>query len=73
MSPRSRVFHATLFQLLSTMLFYIDFRLQFLLLFVQDGLTPLDLCLYSGQSARTYELIKLFKLPQRRVRHVSKR
>lgn len=27
----------------------------------QDGLTPLDLCLYSGRDIRTYELIKLLK------------
>lgn len=27
----------------------------------QDGLTPLDLCLYSGQDTKTYELIKLLK------------
>ncbi|KAK6924539.1 Ankyrin repeat, partial [Dillenia turbinata] len=27
----------------------------------KDGLTPLDLCLYSGRDTRTYELIKLFK------------
>ncbi|KAJ1403894.1 Ankyrin repeat [Sesbania bispinosa] len=33
----------------------------------KDGLTPLDLCLYCGHSLRTYELIKLLKLPQRRV------
>lgn len=29
---------------------------------VQDGLTPLDLCLYSGHDTHTYELIKLLKL-----------
>uniref|UniRef100_A0A1D1ZJA1 Ankyrin repeat domain-containing protein, chloroplastic n=1 Tax=Anthurium amnicola TaxID=1678845 RepID=A0A1D1ZJA1_9ARAE len=27
----------------------------------QDGFTPLDLCLYSGQNSSTYELIKLLK------------
>lgn len=27
----------------------------------KDGLTPLDLCLYSGQDTKTYELIKLLK------------
>ncbi|KAK0604032.1 hypothetical protein LWI29_011341 [Acer saccharum] len=27
----------------------------------KDGLTPLDLCLYSGQDTRNYELIKLLK------------
>jgi len=27
----------------------------------QDGLTPLDVCLYSGQDTKTYELIKLLK------------
>ncbi|RVX16448.1 Ankyrin repeat domain-containing protein, chloroplastic [Vitis vinifera] len=33
----------------------------------QDGLSPLELCLYSGQDTRTYELIKLLKqLPQQR-------
>ncbi|KAJ0025419.1 hypothetical protein Pint_07694 [Pistacia integerrima] len=32
-----------------------------------EGLTPLDLCLYSGEDTRTYELIKLLKqLPKRR-------
>lgn len=29
--------------------------------FYQDGLTPLDLCLYSGHGIRTYELIRLLK------------
>ncbi|RRT72413.1 hypothetical protein B296_00033985 [Ensete ventricosum] len=29
--------------------------------FYQDGLTPLDLCLYSGHNSRTYELIKQLK------------
>nr|KYP66641.1 hypothetical protein KK1_012942 [Cajanus cajan] len=37
----------------------------------KDGLTALELCLYYGQSARTYELIKLFKKPQRSLRFVS--
>lgn len=27
----------------------------------QDGLTPLDLCLYSGRDTRTFEMIKLLK------------
>ncbi|XP_071731232.1 ankyrin repeat domain-containing protein, chloroplastic [Rutidosis leptorrhynchoides] len=29
----------------------------------KDGLTPLDFCLYSGRDTRTYELIKLLKVP----------
>lgn len=40
------------------------FKLQFLCCLCQDGLTPLDLCLYSGQSFQTYVLIKLLKQPQ---------
>nr|GMC93355.1 ankyrin repeat domain-containing protein, chloroplastic [Ipomoea batatas] len=32
-----------------------------MLILVQDGLTPIDLCLHSGRNIRTYELLKLLK------------
>jgi len=45
-------------------------KFQFVCCLFQDGLTPLDLCLYSGQSFQTYVLIKLLKQPQGYLWHV---
>lgn len=37
------------------------FHLRTNIVMLQDGLTPLDICLHSGRDIRTYELIKLLK------------
>jgi hypothetical protein len=53
--------------------YYDIFLIQFLFWLLQDGLTPLDLCLYSGQTTKTYELIKLLKQPPKRYRSRNER
>jgi hypothetical protein len=37
---------------------------------LQDGLTPLDLCLRLGHHVRTYEIIKLLKTFQGQKQHI---